>query len=150
MAGTSKKDEMKKRQEEILQILRDDPKVTQEDLQKKMGFSQATMSRELKRLGWIKDGNSWVASEKKQQEEDEERLYKALLEYGQAAFSEVGLFALRTTPGYARSTALLLQKAYSEVVGSIAGEDLAIVVTSDKESAKALAEKVGTILGKTE
>ncbi len=48
---------------------------------------------------------------------------------------DIRFLALKTTPGLARSMAVAVERSYpKEVLGSISGEDLAIIVTRGEES----------------
>jgi transcriptional regulator of arginine metabolism len=132
------------RQREIRDLLAQRPIRTQQDLAAALrdrGFraTQATISRDVAELGLIKsslDGvQSYTVPARVTEAEStgEERL-RALLRDLPVSVREAGLMlVIRTLPGSAHAIAAALDRTrWSEVVGSIAGDDTVFVAFADR------------------
>lgn len=153
--SSSQDDEGKRRQTALTKIIETQQIDKQETLVrelKRLSFeqvSQSTVSRDIKELGIVKDPVSgfYSLSEQARLLRQRERLERAILEDVEGIFSVVGFFAIRTSPGHARSTAVVIEKSYpNEVVGTIAGEDSALIIVKDGDTAKKIANAMGAVL----
>ena len=117
-------------------------------------ITQATLSRDLKRMGVAKHpdgrgGYSYVMDSERHQQsgfDDPDRLLSGFL-----TLSFSGAFGLvKTLPGYANSIAFCLDSlGIGEILGTIAGDDTILVIPRDgmgrKELTLALADRVPEI-----
>jgi transcriptional regulator of arginine metabolism len=134
------------RQREIRDLLTQRPIRTQQELAgalRERGFraTQATISRDVAELGLVKASQDGVltyvvpARVTEAESTGEERL-RALLHDLPVDVREAGLMlVLRTLPGSAHAIAAALDRTrWSEVIGSIAGDDTVFVAFSDRVS----------------
>jgi transcriptional regulator of arginine metabolism len=134
------------RQREIRDLLARRPIRTQQELAaalRERGFraTQATISRDVAELGLVKASQDGVltyvvpARVTEAESTGEERL-RALLHDLPVDVREAGLMlVLRTLPGSAHAIAAALDRTrWSEVVGSIAGDDTVFVAFADRVS----------------
>ncbi len=132
------------RQREIRDLLGQRPIRTQQELAvalRDRGFraTQATISRDVAELGLIKSNRDGVqaysvpARVTEAESTGEERL-RALLHDLPVEIREAGLIlVLKTLPGSAHAIAAALDRTrWSEVVGSIAGDDTVFVALADR------------------
>jgi transcriptional regulator of arginine metabolism len=132
------------RQREIRDLLAQRPIRTQQELAAALrdrGFraTQATISRDVAELGLIKSSQDGVQSYTvparvtEAESTGEERL-RALLHDLPVNVREAGLMlVIKTLPGSAHAIAAALDRTrWSEVVGSIAGDDTVFVVFADR------------------
>lgn len=157
--SSSLDDEGKRRQTALSKIVETQQIDKQETLVrelKKLGFvqlSQATVSRDLKELGIVKDPASgfYSLSEQTRLLRQKERLERAILEDVEGIFTEVGVFAIKTSLGHARSTAVIVETSYpNELVGTIAGEDSALIIARDVDTAKKIASTMREVLSRSQ
>ena len=153
--SSSQDDDVRRRQATLTKIIEARQFEKQDVLAnelKKLGFeqaSQATVSRDLRELGIVKDTESgfYTLSEQTRLLRQRERLKRAILEDVEGIYPAVAVFAVRTTPGHARGTAVIVEKSYPDVVfGTIAGEDTAIIIARDEKSAGRIAEEMADVL----
>jgi len=134
------------RQREIRDLLAQRPIRTQQELAaalRERGFraTQATISRDVAELGLIKASQDGVqvyrvpARVTEAESTGEERL-RALLHDLPVEIREAGLIlVVRTLPGSAHAIAAALDRTrWTEVVGSIAGDDTVFVCFADRSS----------------
>lgn len=129
------------RQGQILKLLREKQIHTQEDLAQELRESfgipatQVTLSRDMRELGLVKtqDGYKQIAFPGRP---DLATIAAELLRDIRLAQN---LVVLRTAPGNANALAVAMdQEQLPEVVGTIAGDDTILVITSDMETAEKL------------
>jgi transcriptional regulator of arginine metabolism len=133
------------RQSQILKIIRTSNVHTQDELVaalKAVGIpaAQVTLSRDIRELGLVKtqDGYRQIVPES-----TGPSLATVAAEFLQDIRVAQNLVVLKTAPGHANSLAIALDRAaWSEVVGTIAGDDTILVVASDNSTAKALRDKL--------
>ena len=133
------------RQSQILKIIRTGNVHTQDELAaalKAVGIpaAQVTLSRDIRELGLVKthDGYRQIVPESAGPS-----LATVAAEFLQDIRVAQNLVVLRTAPGHANSLAIALDHAaWSEVVGTIAGDDTILVVASDNSTAKAVRDKL--------
>ena len=128
------------RQQEILKLVRSRSIHTQEQLAEALGragieATQVTLSRDIRELGLVKTAQGYQElSSAKPAPDVHEMANEFLLDVRIAQ----NLVVLKTTPGSASPIAVALDQAnWSEVVGTIAGDDTVLVITPDTASAKA-------------
>lgn len=125
---------------------------SQDELRRKLarrGFAvtQATLSRDIHELRIYKgpagyalpNGNGHHAEE----EEDEPSVEQVLESFGIAVRQAQNQLVLRTTSGAAQPVALAIDhEAWSEVVGTLAGDDTILIVCADTKKATALRDRL--------
>jgi transcriptional regulator of arginine metabolism len=142
------------RQRAILDALKHGPVASQDDLQRvlrKRGFrvGQATLSRDIRDLNLSKtshgyalphgDGAAGIALPP---------VSRLVREFVLDVRSAQNLLVIRTIVGSAQPVAAALDEAdWSEIVGTIAGDDTILIVCPDKEEARKLAARIEEMLG---
>lgn len=145
------------RQREIRDLLAQRPIRTQQELAaalRERGFraTQATISRDVAELGLIKSSQDGIqtytvpARVTEAESTGEERL-RALLHDLPVDVREAGLIlVLKTLPGSAHAIAAALDRTrWSEVVGSIAGDDTVFVVFGDRGSMQRVRARLASL-----
>jgi transcriptional regulator of arginine metabolism len=131
---------------------------SQDELRRRLarrGFAvtQATLSRDIHELRIFKgpagyalpNGNGHGHAE---EEEDEPSVEQVLESFGIAVRQAQNQLVLRTTGGAAQPVALAIDhEAWSEVVGTLAGDDTILIVCPDTKKAKALCDKLERMIG---
>lgn len=133
------------RQSQILKIIRTKNIHTQDELAaelKAVGIpaAQVTLSRDIRDLGLVKtqDGYRQILPESAGPS-----LATVAAEFLQDIRVAQNLVVLKTSPGHASSLAIALDQAnWSEVVGTIAGDDTILVVAPDGETARSVRDKL--------
>ena len=137
----------------ILDVLRRGPVSSQEDLQRavsRLGFAvgQATLSRDIREMGLVKGGHGYTLPEAGQgptlMPPSVFRLVQDfLLEIREAQ----NLLVLKTKVGSAQPVAAGLDaETWPEILGTIAGDDTVLVISSDAKSARRLAIRIREML----
>ena len=146
-----------KRQEEILRIITEQDVETQDQLLehlKARGLSatQATISRDIKELHLIKDPTQYgaykyVVSERKTTLNFAGRLLTIFRE-GVTSFDVAqNIVVVKTMPGLAAAAAAALDGMdIPDMVGSLAGDDTALLIMRSSEAASALCAEIHKIL----
>jgi transcriptional regulator of arginine metabolism len=133
------------RQGQILKLIRTRPIHTQDDLaaelKREMGIqaTQVTLSRDMRELGLVKtaEGYRQVAAPSGP---DFATIAAGFLYDVRLAQN---LIVLKTSPGHANSIAVSLdQEEWTEVVGTIAGDDTILIVTPDAATAKIVRDRL--------
>jgi len=147
-----------RRQSQILDVIQREPVRSQEQLRRRMraaGFdvTQATLSRDIRELGLVKGGADGayqpalapaVHSAPGAQAMLQRSLATQLLRVDRVQ----QMVLLRTGLGHAGSLCALLDSArLPEVVGTLAGEDTILVITSDARRARALVKRLEEMAG---
>jgi transcriptional regulator of arginine metabolism len=145
------------RQREIRDLLSKRPIRTQQELAmalRERGFraTQATISRDVAELGLIKSSQDGVltylvsARVTEAESTGEERL-RALLHDLPVEIREAGLMlVMRTLPGSAHAIAAALDRTrWTEVVGSIAGDDTVFVAFGDRVSLQRVRARLASL-----
>ncbi len=133
------------RQSQILKIIRTKNVHTQDELAnslKAVGIpaAQVTLSRDIRELKLVKthDGYRQIVPEPAGPS-----LGTVAAEFLQDIRLAQNLVVLKTAPGHANSLAIALDReAWSEVVGTIAGDDTILVVALDNVTAKSVRDKL--------
>lgn len=127
------------RERRICEIIAQQPVETQEDLvnllrRQGLTVTQATVSRDIKRLGLVKvpwaDGRSrYAAPERPSPADVLRRLQHAATEYVLSVDAGEDLVVVRTLTGRANAVAAAIDEMqWEDVVGTVAGDDTILVV----------------------
>lgn len=134
---------------QILKLIRSRSIFTQEELAralKEVGIdaTQVTLSRDMRELGLVKTGEGYRDIGR-----DSPNLHFATLagEFLQDVRVAQNQVVLKTAPGHASSVAVALDdEEWSEVVGTIAGDDTILVICKDSGTADAVHGKLLNLL----
>jgi transcriptional regulator of arginine metabolism len=141
------------RQKTILEILHKGPVESQEELQgvlARRGFDvgQATLSRDIRELGLVKTydgympGNAAVAAEPVLPS-----VSRLVREFVLEVRLAQNLLVLKTSVGSAQPVAASIDaEDWTEVVGTLAGDDTILVISQDNKSAHQLARRIEGML----
>jgi len=147
------------RQQAIRDLLDQRPIRTQQELvaalrERGIRATQATVSRDVAELGLVKRGNRGVqvyalpsrAEEREQTGED--RLAKLLRDLPIELKPAGLLLVIRTVPGSAHAIAASLDRCrWTEVVGSIAGDDTVFLAFSDRVALQRVRQRLARFAG---
>lgn len=146
----------RKRQEEILNIIRTIDVETQEQLLdelKSRGYSatQATISRDIKELRLVKElsggGYRYASSERKIVADTDMRLRNIFKEGVTSIDVAQNIVVVRTMPGLASAACSALDSMdIPDMVGSLAGDDTGILIMRDNDAAEFFAQEVHKLL----
>lgn len=142
------------RQKQILEIIKSNIILTQEDLQNallNLGFevTQSTVSRDIKELKLVKshdkDGNyRYVASNITNTDNPQTDIFKNSVISVDYALNNV---VIKCRAGLASGACVALDNIFHEyMLGSLAGDDTIIVVTRSTEHSKTLVSQINNIL----
>jgi transcriptional regulator of arginine metabolism len=146
------------RERAILEIVAGHPVGTQGELARELGrrgaaVTQATVSRDVKRLGLVKVADATGAyryavpnGTSAPTPSTEENLRNAFREFVTTLASGEAFFLVKTLPGRANAVAIAIDEARRpELAGTIAGDDAILVMVRrarDRESARRALEKL--------
>lgn len=140
-----------KRQGKIIKIIDSMNIHTHEELiteLKKEGFNvtQATVSRDIKELGLIKvpseDGGSIYSVPIKKSDDGGTR-FDVIADMIKGIRSALHTVVINTYPGMASAVAAALDSTMSsDILGSIAGDDVVLIITQSEEKARQLENKI--------
>jgi transcriptional regulator of arginine metabolism len=130
---------------QILKIIRSKEIYTQDELARELGAhgiqtTQVTLSRDMRELGLVKtaEGYRQFSAEPSGPE-----LVDVVDEYLQDIRVAQNLVVLKTSPGNASPLAVSIDREeMNEVVGTIAGDDTVLVISSDSEAADRLRQRL--------
>ena len=126
------------RQGQILKVIRNKEIYTQDELGRELSqlgiqTTQVTLSRDVRELGLVKTSEGY---RQLQMESTGPELSTVASEFLLDIRLAQNLVVLRTSPGNANSLAIALDREeLEEVVGTIAGDDTVLVITTDAKSA---------------
>jgi len=140
------------RRTQILNLLRADPEVTQEELRRKLGrhgiqVTQATVSRDLEEMGLVKTRSGYRLPEDAELSAPVQPTLQVILkEFLREVNQASNLVVLKTYPGNAHSVAAVLDaQDWPEVVGTVAGDDTVFVATPSAREAAQMRKKIRAI-----
>ncbi len=148
-----------KRQEEIINLIKNKIIITQEDLQSELvalGFNvtQSTVSRDIKDLkivkGHDKNGNyRYIAGESiAVSKHSEDHYCEVLKRSAKSAHYAVNNVVVKCHNGMASSACVAVDSMFGDMMlGSLAGDDTIIVVTGSEEQSILLYEELNKIIG---
>ncbi len=140
------------RQRAILEILRKGEIPSQEDLQialEKKGFKvgQATLSRDIREIGLVKSAEGYGLPQAFALETALPSVERLVREFVLEIRQAQNLLVLKTSVGSAQPVAAALDgEQLPEVVGTLAGDDTILVISSDNKTAAGLAAKIRGML----
>jgi transcriptional regulator of arginine metabolism len=141
------------RQEKILEIISKNNIETQEELieaLKKEGIvaTQATASRDIRQLKLLKvmvDGVYKYVAPKKELDELSEYNSALILSIREIKYA-LNIVVIRTAPGLAQAVAAGVDSLReNDILGSVAGDDTIILVTSSEEASERIVQKLSKI-----
>ncbi len=141
------------RRAEILRILKQEPITRQEDLvnalaARGMEATQASISRDLKELGVAKVGDRYIAPQNVRSRGDVDFELLAGFVTGLAP-AGANLTVVRTSTGAAQSVAVALDESgWSEIVGTISGDDTIFVATAGIRQQQSLLARLAQVFPK--
>jgi transcriptional regulator of arginine metabolism len=133
------------RQGQILKLIRNKEIYTQDELGRELSqigiqTTQVTLSRDIRELGLVKTVEGY---RQLQAETGGPELATVANEYLLDVRVAQNLVVLRTSPGNANSLAIALDRQeLEEVVGTIAGDDTVLVITTDNKSAASFRDRM--------
>ena len=140
------------RQKSILEILRKGPVPSQEDLQaalEKKGFEvgQATLSRDIREIGLVKSAEGYGLPQGISVSEALPSVERLVREFVLEIRQAQNLLVIKTSVGSAQPVAAALDgEQWPEVVGTLAGDDTILVISSNKKTAAGLAARIRGML----
>ena len=142
------------RHRRILDLIVRESILTQEDLVERLAHAglnvtQATLSRDIKELGLVKtaEGYSTPGELGGENVASQPSLSHLLREFVVDVKEAQNLLVLRTTAGSAQPVAAALDaEQWPEMLGTLAGDDTILVVTSSNKQCRALGKKVRELM----
>ncbi len=138
---------------QILRLVGDARIASQEDLRRrlaaeKLRVTQATLSRDIQELRLVKtQGGYRSAAPSSQDVAPMPQLTRALAEFLRDIRPAVNMLVLKTPPSGAQPLAAAVDAAkFSEVAGTIAGDDTVLIITPSKKSREALQKKIEALV----
>jgi len=144
------------RQTAIRRLITAESITSQDELRRKLirrGFdvTQATLSRDLHELRLVKGPHGYEVPNGNGhhvEEEEEPGVDDVLSGFGLAVRQAQNQLVLRTTAGAAQPVALAIDhEDWSEVVGTLAGDDTVLIICPDPKRATALRDKLERMIG---
>jgi transcriptional regulator of arginine metabolism len=143
------------RQQTILELVRERPIGSQEELQRALAkygleVGQPTLSRDIRELALVKTarGYTLAGGNGHHGEAGLPPVGRLVREFVQSIRPAQNLIVLKTAVGSAQPVAAALDgQSWPEVVGTIAGDDAILIVSPDKKAANRLAERIRGMLG---
>jgi transcriptional regulator of arginine metabolism len=142
------------RRTQILNLLRTNPAVTQDELRRKLArrgihVTQATVSRDIEELGLVKTRSGYRLPDAAEPPAPVQPTVQVILkEFLQDARQASNLVLLKTYPGNAHSVAAVLDgQHWPEVVGTVAGDDTVFVATPSAREAAQFRKKILALVG---
>jgi len=136
------------RQAQILKLVRSRPISTQDELAERLAAtgidaSQVTLSRDIRELGLIKTAAGYGEQNAAEPEASTDTLRRVLQEFLRDLRMAQNLVVLKTVPGGAQPVARALDtEDWSEIVGTVAGDDTIFIAAPSDAAAKRLREKL--------
>ncbi len=141
------------RRTQILGLLRSEAVATQSELLRRLArrvlrVTQATVSRDLEELGVIKTREGYrLPDSQEPAPAPQPPLAVVLKEFLREVLQASNLVILKTHPGNAHTVAVTLDaQHWSEVVGTVAGDDTIFVATEDAREAAKIRKKLLDLL----
>ena len=140
----------------IRQLVSADVIWSQDELRRKLvrrGFdvTQATLSRDIHEMQLYKGPNGYAVPNGNGHaavEEDEPAVGEVLSSFGVGIRQAQNQLVLRTTNGAAQPVALAIDhEQWSDVVGTLAGDDTVLIICPDPRRASAMREKLERMIG---
>src|SRR5215831_11189987 len=137
------------RQGQILRLVSDERIANQEDLRRrlaarKLRVTQATLSRDLQELRLVKTHEGYkTATAAAEEPAPLPALSRALAEFLLDIRPAENLLVLKTPPSGAQPLAAAVDGAkFTEIAGTIAGDDTVLIITPNKKTRESLQKKI--------
>ncbi|MGE0406518.1 MAG: arginine repressor [Candidatus Korobacteraceae bacterium] len=138
----------------MLELVSREPALTQEDLVDRLAtqglrVTQATLSRDIRELGLVKspDGYSVPAMSATAEAPHLPSLAHLLREFVVDVREAQNLLVVKTTAGSAQPVAAALDaQRWPELLGTLAGDDTILAVSSDSDSSRALGNRIRELM----
>jgi transcriptional regulator of arginine metabolism len=141
------------RRGKILDLLRSNPVVTQDELRRKLArlgiqVTQATVSRDIEELGLVKARSGYRLPDAAEPASPVQPTLQVILkEFLRSVGQASNFVVLKTSPGNAHSVAAVLDaQDWPEIVGTVAGDDTIFVATSSAREAAQIRRKIRAIV----
>ena len=140
----------------IRELVAGAPIGSQDELRRRLvkrGFevTQATLSRDIHELHLYKGPNGYAAPNGNghvEEEEEQPAVGEMLSSFGVAVRQAQNQLVLRTTSGAAQPVALAIDhEEWSDVVGTLAGDDTVLIICPDPKRASTMREKLERMIG---
>lgn len=144
------------RQSTIRQLIGAEAIASQDELRRRLvrrGFdvTQATLSRDIHEMRLYKGPNGYAAPNGNghvEEEEEQPAVDEVLGSFGLAVRQAQNQLVLRTTSGGAQPVALAIDhEDWTEVVGTLAGDDTVLIICPDPRRASAMRERLERMIG---
>lgn len=143
----------KLRQGQILKLIDAEAISSQDELRRRLAgqhfrVTQATLSRDLRELGLVKTSEGYrPLSAAAEEAHVMPPLARALREFLLDIRPAQNLIVLKTPPSGAQPLAAALDaERWSEVLGTIAGDDTVLIITATRQTAAALRQRIEDLL----
>lgn len=136
------------RHHRILELIDREPMVTQDEMVRRLAqqglkVTQATLSRDIKELGLVKSAGGYVEPASREPAAPTPSLSHLLREFVVDVREAQNLLVLKTSAGSAQPVAAALDaESWPEVVGTIAGDDTILVISSTTASCRQLGKRI--------
>ena len=137
------------RHHRILELIAGEPMVTQEDMvrrltQQGLKVTQATLSRAIKEVGLVKSAEGYIApGDVSELAPPAPPLSHLLREFVIDLRNAQNLLVVKTNPGNAQTVAAALDASdWPELVGTIAGDDTILLISSSAKSCRELVRRI--------
>lgn len=137
------------RHHRILELVEREPMVTQEEMvqrlqQQGLKVTQATLSRDIKELGLVKTAGGYaLPGAAGEPAASTPPLAHLLREFVVDLREAQNLLVVKTTPGSAQPVAAALDaESWPELVGTLAGDDTILVITSSARNCRLLGKRI--------
>jgi len=141
----------------IRQLLAAESIGSQDELRRRLmrrgcDVTQATLSRDVHELRLYKGPNGYAApngnGHVEEEEEEQPAVGEVLSGFGLTVRQAQNQLVLRTTGGAAQPVALAIDhEEWSDVVGTLAGDDTVLIICPDQRRASSLKEKLERMIG---
>ncbi len=143
------------RHRRILDLIARESILTQDDLVERLAgaglhVTQATLSRDIKELGLVKTGEGYAtpADLGGESAAPTPPLSHLLREFVTDVKEAQNLLVIRTSPGSAQPVAAALDaEQWPELLGTLAGDDTILVVTSSSKRSRELGKRIRELMG---
>ena len=140
------------RQRRILERVGEEPIANQEQLRRRLAqlgirVTQATLSRDLKELGLVKTPHGYALPTAEPAALPPPPLSHLLQEFVREIRQAMNLLVLKTGPGSAQSVAAALDsQQWSEVVGTVAGDDTILIITPTRKACQEVGARLRELI----
>lgn len=141
------------RQNTLLEVVQQQPYRNQDELRRALarrGFdvTQATLSRDIHELGLVKTSDGYAPQEGEQAAEAAlPPAIRLVREFVLDVKEAQNLLVVRTAPGSAQPVAAALDaEGWTEVVGTVAGDDTLLIISQNRRSAQKMAARIRGML----